>query len=222
MRIIIDFSKFKLPNVNKVIKLFIVADLLLFTGWGVVAPLFAVFVVTDIRDATIVTVGAVSGVYWLTRSIFQVPIALFLDKTEGEKDDFYSLVIGLMVIAVSAFSFMLATNIWHIYFITFVKGLGFALYTPPWNAIFSRHLDKGHTVFDWAIHSSIASFSIAIGGFVGGWIVLVAGFKTVFLLVGLSALSGALLLLFVPEVVLPRKVSVEPKIVPPSITQKKI
>ncbi|NCN52958.1 MFS transporter [Candidatus Wolfebacteria bacterium] len=222
MRIIIDFSNFKFPSVNKIIKLFTAADLLLLMGWGVITPLFAVFVVTEISGATVVTVGVVAGIYWITRALFQIPISLFLDKTSGEKDDFYSLVIGLMVISISSFSYMLVVTVWQIYLITFIKGLGFALYVPPWNAIFSRHLDREHTVFDWALHSSAASLSIGIGGLIGGWVVFVGGFKLIFLLAGLSSLAGASILLFVPDIILPRRVSADPVVIPPSITQKKI
>ena len=220
MKITVDFSRFKLPEINRVIKLFISADLLFISGWAIIKPLFAVFVVSEIRNATVVTVGILAGIFWVTRAVLQVPISLFLDRMEGERDDFYSLIFGLMIISISAFGFMLAQSIWHVYLIVFIKGIGFSLYSPSWCAIFSRHLDKDHTAFDWALHSSAVSLSIGVAGFIGGWLVLAAGFKIVFLIVGLLALTAASLLLFVPDLILPRKVTAEPTIPPPiSITK---
>jgi len=221
MKINIDFSNLSFPNVNKFIKLFMFADFLLLAGWGLINPIFALFVIQDISGATLLTVGILSAIYFIPKSIFQIPISLFLDKTRGEEDDFYSLVIGSMIIAGSVFSFMLATEVWHVYLIQFFKAVGFAFYVPPWNAIFSRHLDKNHTAFDWALHSSVAGFSMGVGGFLGGLVANAAGFDVVFLIVGFMALSTAGVILFAPNIILPRKTTAEGRHVPPIIRYDK-
>ncbi|MBU4264318.1 MAG: MFS transporter [Proteobacteria bacterium] len=190
-------------NINRLVQYFIFADLIFLAGWGLFDPIFAIFVVQKIEAATITTVGLLVGVYWIVKSLVQIPVSLFLDKIEGEKDDFYTLIIGLLVAAIALFSFMAATKIWHVYTIQVIKAIAFALYLPSWRAIFSRHLDKGKIAFEWALSSTSVGLSMGLMAIVGG---VIAGFSfnSIFLFGGLFSLSSALILLFMPDLVLPR------------------
>ena len=206
MRININF-----PSINRIVKFFIFSDLLLWVGWGFIDPLFSVFVIKNIEGATLVSLGFLATVYWIVKGVCQIPISLFLDKTDGEKDDFYALILGLMVSGVSAFILMLVSSMWQVYLVQFLKAIGFALYIPAWTAIFSRHLDKDHTAFDWAMSSSTVSFGIGLAGAVGGSVASYFGFNFVFLMVGLMSLISAIVLLFVPDLILPKKTFQESK-----------
>jgi len=199
-----------MPSVNRIVKFFILSDLILWSGWGFIDPLFSIFVVKEIAGATLVSVGFLAGIYWITKGFLQIPISIFLDKTDGERDDFYALVLGLLVIGISAFSFSLSKAIWQVYLIQFIRAVGFALYIPSWSAILSRHLDKGHTAFEWALSSSTVSLGIGLAGMVGGSIAAAFGFNFLFLFTGVMAILSALLLLFVPDLILPRKTIAAP------------
>lgn len=200
----IHFHMPKLPSINRVIKFFIIADLTFLAGWGLVDPIFSIFIISKIAGATLVTVGTVAAIYWITKSLFQVPIALFLDKTPGEKDDFYALIIGLLTASLALFSFMAANHISHIYIITIIKAVAFSIYVPAWSAIFSRHLDQERFAFDWALSSTAIGLSMGVAGFIGGWLAKTS-FNLVFLLAGFLALVSALILLLVPNLILPPK-----------------
>lgn len=202
-----------IPSLNRVTKFFIFSDLLLLFGLGLMDPIFAVFLIEGVNGATLISIGFLSTIYWTVKGILQVPIALFLDKTDGEKDDFSAIIFGLMISSVASFSLMLVTQMWQVYLIQIVKAFGFAMYVPAWSAIFSRHLDKDHTAYDWAVQSTSIGFGIGIAGAVGGTVASYVGFKFVFLLVGLLSLASAGLLLFIPNLILPRKTSSETKIV---------
>lgn len=204
-----------IPPLNRITKFFIFSDLLLLFGWGLIDPIFAVFLIEGVSGATLISIGFLSTIYWTVKGFLQVPIALFLDKTAGEKDDFYAIIFGLMIASVTSFSLMLVTQMWQVYFIQVVKAVGFAMYVPAWAAIFSRHLDKDHTAYDWAVQSTSIGFGIGIAGAVGGVIASYVGFKFVFLLVGLLSLSSAGLLLFIPDLILPRKTSSDGKVITP-------
>ena len=196
--------------VNRVVKIFILSDLILWSGWGFIDPLFSVFVVNEIVGATLVSVGFLAAIYWVSKGFLQIPISIFLDKTEGEQDDFYALILGLLVIGISAFSFALSKEIWQVYLFQFVKSVGFALYIPAWSAILSRHLDKGHTAFEWALSSSAVSLGIGFAGVIGGSIATIAGFNFLFLFTGSMAILSAATLIFVPDLILPRKTMAAP------------
>lgn len=200
-----------IPKVNRVIKFFIICDLFMWAGWGFIDPLFSIFVLKNIGGATIISIGILATIYWTTKSVLQIPISIFLDHYDGEKDDFYAMVLGLMVISLSSFSFMIVQNINQVYFVQFIKAIGFSLYIPGWSSIFSRHLDREHTAFEWAISSSSVGLGIGAAGFIGSSIANYAGFNFVFLLTGLMALIGAGVLLFVPDLILPRKTVMKPQ-----------
>lgn len=194
-----------LPSINRIVKFFIISDLMLWSGWGFVDPIFSVFVVEKIIGSTLVSVGILATIYWFTKGILQIPISLFLDKTDGERDDFHALILGLLIIGAGAVSLTIAKTVNHIYIIQFIKAIGFALYIPSWSAIVSRHLDKDHTAFEWALSSSTVSFGIGAAGLLGSLIANYFGFRLLFILTGLSAMASVAILLFVPEFILPRK-----------------
>ncbi|MBI3046162.1 MAG: MFS transporter [Candidatus Harrisonbacteria bacterium] len=194
-----------MPSVNRVVRFFIFSDLILWSGWGFIDPLFSIFVVREIAGATLISVGVLAAIYWIAKGILQIPISLFLDKTPGERDDFYALVLGLLIIGISGFSFALTQKVWQVYSVQFIKAIGFALYIPSWSAILSRHLDKGHTAFEWALSSSSVSLGIGLAGLVGGSIATIAGFNFLFLFTGSMAILSAIVLIFVPDLILPRK-----------------
>src|SRR3989338_2460360 len=137
----VSFELKFMPSLNRVVRYFIIGDFIMWSGWGLLDPLFSIFVIEKISGATLVSIGLLAAIYWVGKGILQIPISLFLDKTDGERDDFYALIFGLMIMSVGAFSLILANTIWQIYLIQSIKAVGFALYIPAWSAIFSRHLD---------------------------------------------------------------------------------
>ena len=198
MKINIDLTL----DVNKVVKYFILSDLTFLAGWGLLDPLFAVFVTKNIAGATVMTVGIMAAIYWIVKSTMQIPISIYLDKNDGEKDDFYALVVGLLLAAMVLFSFMAATEVWHLYLIQTFKAIAFALYVPAWTAILSRHLDKEKVAFEWALASTSAGFAIGVTGLVSGWLASM-GFNLIFLIGGFLGLSSAVFLILAPNLIIP-------------------
>jgi MFS family permease len=189
-------------DVNRIVKFFILSDLTFLAGWGLLDPLFAIFITQNIAGATIGTVGVMAGIYWIVKSLCQIPLSIYLDRTEGERDDFYALVIGLLLSSLVLFSFMAATQVWHLYLIQFFKAIALALYVPAWTAIISRHLDKDKIAFEWALVSTSAGFAIGLTGLIGGWLAGF-GFNIIFLAGGFLGLCSAMLLLLAPNLILP-------------------
>lgn len=192
-------------KVSRFIKKFILADTLLFAGWGFVDPIFSVFLVKEIVGASLVTVGIATSIYWVLKSIIQVPVAVYLDKTEGEKDDFYALITALVIVGLGAISITFATRVWHIYIIQIIKAVGFGIYVASWPALFSRHLDKKHTSLDWSMDSTSVGLAIGATGFLSGVIVTWLGYDAVFTLAGIFSLISAAVLFSVPDIIFPDK-----------------
>lgn len=86
-----------LKGVNPVVKFFTISDFIVLSGFGLVSPIFAVFITDNIKGGSLEVAGIAGMIYLLTRSLFQIPIAQFVDKIRGERDDFLILFLGSII-----------------------------------------------------------------------------------------------------------------------------
>ena len=197
-----DF-RFRQIKVNEIIRHFIWADLALLAGWGLIEPVFAIFILERIAGATLITIGIAAAIYWIVKSALQVPIALMLDKTDGEKDDYYVLIFGLCLAGLTAFGFALINEIWQLYLVKVLHAAAFALYIPALYSIFSNHLDKGHRSREFSLDSTAIGIAAGINGFFGSILVKYFGFVTIFIIAGVMCLISASIIFFSPEMIYP-------------------
>lgn len=194
-------------RVGRVVKYFVLSDLVLLSGWGLIEPLLSIYIVQYIAGATLVTVGISAAIYWILKSLIQLPLANFLDRTDGETDDFHALIAGLLLASFSAMLFGFVREAWQLYLVQALHACAFALYAASWPAIFSRHLDKNKVSFDWALDSTGVSIASGVSGFLGAVIASQFGFPAVFIGAGVLSLVAAVVLLMAPELLMPRKTS---------------
>ena len=184
-------------NINRVIKVLIASDFLLQAGWGLIGPIFAIFLIGQIEGGSLRMVGFVAAVYWVTKSIIQPFIAHQLDKNHGEIDDFRFLVIGMFIANLVPLGYIFSSTWWHIFTLEFIRGLAMACVVPTWAGIFARHRDKGKEAFSWSLESTGIGFAAGFAGAFGAVLASIVGFKIVFILVsvfGLLASSSLLLI----------------------------
>jgi MFS family permease len=200
MRLKIDIS----IKASKLVKTFVLAQVMLISGWSLIAPLFAVFILDRIDGATVVTVGIASAIYFILKSVIQIPIANHLDKTFGEKNDFYAVIIGSVLAATSAFAFILVKEVWQLYLVQAIHAIAFGIYVPGYAGMFSRHHDKDHDSLDWSLQSTAAGIGAGVTGAIGGILASAFGFDVIFILVALFSLITAFILLSVPKLIFPK------------------
>ena len=174
-------------KLNHVVRTLIVSDFYFNTGLGLFGPIFAIFVTNQIHGGSIAVVGFAAGITQLCKVILEIPIAKYLDKNHGEYDDFYSMILGGTLIAISPFLYIFATESYHLYVIQAIYGVGLAFLVPPWYAIFSRHLDKLHENIEWSFESVAIGVATASSAAIGGIMADKLGFRTVFLVAGILA-----------------------------------
>ncbi len=195
-------------SVNKIIKTLILTDFFLYSAYGFIMPIFAIFIVQRIAidnpEYAIKVAGISYFLYWGVKSLLQIPISKYLDKIHGEKDDFWFMVLGLFISSLIPFGFIFSSSVWHIYLLQVLHALGMALFIPAWNAIFTRHMDKGKEAFEWALDSTCLGLGTAVTGAVGGFIVAVAGFHFLFVFSGIINLLAAFAVLLVYKKILPK------------------
>lgn len=197
-----------LKSINKVVRTLIFSDFFLNSAWGFLGPIFAIFVVEKIAIGSPAEAAKVAGfaslTYWLVKSTLQIPLSRYFDKKHGERDDYWFMVFGLFLTGLAPFGFLFSTLPWHIYLLQSLHAIGMAMFVPSWNAIFTRHIDKGKEAFEWGMDSTLLGFGAGIAGGIGGIMVAVLGFKIIFVLVGTFSLLSSVLLLTIHKHILPR------------------
>ena len=177
-------------GINKVIRTLITSDFLLQSGWGLIGPIFAIFLTKQIQGGSLVMVGFVAATYWVTKSVVQPFIARFMDIKKGEIDDFNFLIRGLYIANLIPLGYIFSTQLWHIFALESIRGIAMAFVVPSWSAIFTRHIDKGREAFSWSIESTGIGFAAAFAGALGGILATLLGFKIVFVLVSFFGLMA--------------------------------
>ena len=184
-------------NINKVIRVLITSDFLLQSGWGLIGPIFAIFLTKQIQGGSLEMVGFIAATYWITKSVIQPFIANYLDKNHGEKDDFVFLIGGMYIANLIPLGYIFSTLPWHIFSLEFVRGLAMACVVPTWAGVFTRHIDKGREAFSWSLESTGLGFAAGLAGAFGGILASILGFKIVFILVTIFGLISSSVLLLI-------------------------
>lgn len=186
---------FALRKINSVIRFLTISDIIMISGFGLVAPIFAVFITDTIKGGTLEVVGFASAIFLFTKSILQIPAAGIVDKIKGEKDDFWVMFIGSIVISIIPLSYLYISTPIQLYIVQFFYGLSAAVVFPAWMAIFTRHIDKKHEGMEWGVYQSLVDLGGAGAASIGGFLAYRFGFAPLFVLISIVSFIGSMFLL---------------------------
>lgn len=193
---------------QKIIKLLIYSDIFLITGFGLIAPIFAIFIKENLIGGSLVSAGLASSLYLVVKSVVELPSAKYVDK---HRHRVLFLILGTFLISIVPFLYVFSTHVKHIYIAQVLYGFGAALSTPTFLALFSKHLDKKKEDFEWAVYGSVMGLGTAATAYLGATavtffnkintkaIIGFDGFQIVFLIVGLMSLTGMFILFFLDK-----------------------
>lgn len=186
--------KFK---VGKIIRFLLLSDFIFWSGWGLIAPIFAIFIVDKIAGGNEFVVGISTAIYSALSTLLRVPFGLFLDSQPHEKSDLWFAIIGLWISSLSALFFAVAYLPWHIYVLQAIHAVGMAMNLSGWTALYTRHIDKGRESTEWGISAVSVGVGAAVTAIIGGWAATKFGFGVIFISVGLIGFVGSAALLFI-------------------------
>ena len=182
-----------LKIINKIIRTLVLGDVLFFSAFGLIGPIFAVFVTDQIAGDTVATVGFAATVNLLVRAALQLPIARYIDKHKGEKDDFFLMVFGSFLISLVPFIYLFVETPVHLYLAQAILGIGGSFANPGWYAIFTRHIDKEKEGTEWSLENVSVALAAAGAAAIGGLLAENFGFQSLFLIVGILSLIGMII-----------------------------
>lgn len=178
---------------NKKLLLLILSDVLILSSFGLIGPIFAVFITNNIEGGTIVSAGLATTIFLIVKSVVQMPLSrFFIDK---EKHKTHSLLVGTLLIITVPFIYFSAKHINTIFLAQVVYGLGAAMAYPAWFSLFTNYIDKKHKGFEYTLWSTGIGVGGALSAYLGANIANLLGFRVLFFVVGLIAFFGFLLLI---------------------------
>src|SRR3989338_9240772 len=176
---------------NKTIKLLILSDIFVITGFGLIDPILAIFIKENLIGGTIFAAGFASTLFLITKSIVQLPFSRYVDS---HKDKIKWLIIGTLLISIVPFIYIFVNHINYIYMAQVLYGIGSGLAYPTWLGLWSTHLDKKHESFEWSLYSTFLGIGTAITAAIGATIAEFFGFGYTFAMVGvMGVISGFVL-----------------------------
>jgi len=209
-------------SLDKVVRTLIASDIAFSTGWGFIAPIFAIFIIGQVEGGNVAVAGFAVGLYWLCKSLVQPFLARYLDRNRGETDDFYFLVAGLFVSGLVPLGYLFVTLPWQLYALEIIHAVAMACVFPTWAGIFTRHIDKEHEAFDWSVDSTALGLSAGLAGMIGGVLAEAFGFQVVFIAVSAFTMLAVVLLFPIRPLIAPRaKGLVRPAMKKPPFSEEK-
>lgn len=177
-------------KISRVVQFLTYSDIMMLSGWGLINPILAVFISEQVVGGGVELAGMAATVYFVVKSVVQIPVARWNDNRRGEWDDHWVMIIGSLLITLSAFLYIGVKYPWQVYAVQVIGGLGGALSYPSWLGIFTRHIDKQSEALEWSLYYTATDLGAALTAGLGGYIAASFGYSLLFGVVGVSSLLG--------------------------------
>jgi len=180
------------------LRILLITDGLFLLASAMIGPIYAIFV--EEIGGDILTAGASFAVFSLVLGL----LILMMGKIEDVvlKETELWICAGYFIIAFGFFGYLLIKTPVHLFFIQAILAIGVAVESPAFCAVYSRHLDKKRTAFQWGAWDATHNLTAALGALIGSAIAAFLGFNILFILMGCLALLSCLIILFLPRRVL--------------------
>lgn len=171
---------------NKALRILLITNAMILISAAMIAPIYALFVEKiggDLLDASFA-----GGAMALAAGCTVLVSGRISDRVKRPE---IIVSLGYIAMGVGFLLYTVVDSIWFLLCIQVLIGFGEALYSPPFDALYSRHLTVKKAGREWGAWESMNYFSIAIGAVLGGFIVTQFGFIMLFMIMaGMCFLSG--------------------------------
>lgn len=182
---------------NKAIRCLLLADSLVLISMAMLGPIYALFVKKiggDLLDASYAY-----GTYAIIAGITTFFSGRYSDKL---KENELILVFGYCLMGLGFFGYIFVSSIWMMLVIQVMIGLGEAIYSPAFDALYSKHLKDDEHGKTWGTWEGVKYFTAAIGALTGGLLVTFFGFNFMFFVMGSFCFFSGLYIWLLPRKVL--------------------
>ncbi|MCC6711351.1 MAG: MFS transporter [Candidatus Pacebacteria bacterium] len=182
---------------NRALRILLVTNALILVSGAMLGPIYALFVERiggDLLDASFAF-----ATFSLSAGLTAVLSGKFTDKVK-EKE--LIIIFGYVLMALGFFSYIFVQNTWQLLLVQVVIGLGEAIYSPAFDAVYSQHINESKFGLQWSFWEAMNYFVMAVGALVGGYLTNFFGFNLMFFLMSVLCLMSAVYLYILPRKIL--------------------
>lgn len=162
--------RLKIRSFNRVVLFLTLADVFTWAPLFIISALSSIYLADKLGRNTVEFVGIGTGISFITRAVFQLPIGKLTDRLKKDRDEIYLLALGASLAGLSFALYPLIKETWHYFALQFVFGVGISLDVVNWRKLFAINVTEGMEGEEYAIYDTIVSTSTAILAVVSGLI----------------------------------------------------
>ncbi len=182
---------------NKAIHILLLTDGIVMLAGAMLGPIYAIFV--EEIGGGLLDASFAGGIFALAAGITTLISGRYSDKI---KENELIIVLGYIIMGIGFALYLIVRSIEALFLIQIVIGFGEAIYGPAFDAVYSKHLERKKSGFQWGSWEAMSYFTTATGAILGGIIVTRFGFDAVFVIMSFLCFGSALYLYFLPRCVL--------------------
>lgn len=163
---------------SKTNRFLLAASFTLYFAEALFGPIYAIFVKNIGGD--ILTAGATYGLFAIVSGvfIFITGRTIFFKKHLREM-----VVLGFGLFTLGGVGYLLVQNPLQLFALQILMGVAEGLLEPSWNGLFSADLSEEQSAHFWAIFGAGQKIAMGVGALLGGLLVTLYSFRTMFLFV---------------------------------------
>ncbi|MFH1611636.1 MAG: MFS transporter [Patescibacteria group bacterium] len=172
---------------NKALRILLSTNAMILTAAAMLGPIYALFVERvggDLMDASIA-----GGIFAFVAGLTTLVSGKYSDKI---KENELIVVLGYVIMGVGFLLYFWVSSIVFLFIVQAIIGLGEAIYSPAFDAVYSKHLDGHKSGTQWGAWESMNYFTTAVGAVAGGGLVTLFGFQTLFVIMAMLCFSSAI------------------------------
>ncbi|MBT3230227.1 MFS transporter [Candidatus Uhrbacteria bacterium] len=188
---------FKRMRNKRALNVLVVTNALILIAGAMMGPIYALFVEEiggNLLDASIA-----GAIFALAAGMTVLIVGRITDKIKQQR---YVVIFGYLMMALGFFLYLFVNSIWFLFAIQIIIGFGEAIYSPAFDAIYSKHTTKHHEGREWALWESMMYFTTAFGAMAGGLLAYNFGFNAIFIVMAGLCIISALYLTLISKKVL--------------------
>jgi MFS family permease len=186
-------------KLNKVTLLLTLSDVFTWGSFVVISSLSGIYLSNKLGENTVEFVGIGTAIYFITRGVFQIPIGIFTDKLQKDRDEIITLAIGSILAGIPYLFYPVITQPWHYFVLQFVFGLGISLNVVNWRKLFALNIREGMEGKEYAFYDAVLSTSTAIISIILGIVANIGDkyFDLVMIIAGITMMLASVWILMI-------------------------
>ena len=179
---------------NKPTRILLVTNATILTASAMFGPIYALFV--EEIGGSLLDASYAFGLYALTAGTITFISGKYCDKI---RENELIIVLGYVIVGIGFLSYTLVNTVISLFIVQILIGFGEAIYSPAFDAVYSKHLDCKKRGRGWGMWEAMNYFTMAFGAVIGGTAVYYFGFNSIFVVMSLMSFASAIYIFCLPR-----------------------